>query len=1600
MFFRSLLTFVFACSFLTLGVAQEAETESADALYEAVVFPDRSLSRRLEQAARLFETGRSNEAAQLLGGVLESADAVFFMPDKLPEELLEEQPMRTLRLTVNDYIVNRIRNLPREARESYAFQFEPTARRLLDNAVRAGSLDEVQQVARKYFPTVSGASAAFLVVLSQFERGDYAAAFLTLERLRRLHPSIPDALKPVLEEMDEELKNRLQNVAEQPPPEFPRHSISEPAWLEQVGWRLPAGSSAQNASTKATAPLLEPNWTVPVFTRLFHERETDSLSRLLERGDDLYIPASQPLLVGDLLITRTFGETVAVDMNTGKRLWAVSEPEYRFPEGENVPSIHPGYNSSTLLRLFFWHNRIAQQLSSDGERLFGIDGHGFQVDSRQFARLPNIAGRGDDLRFDPGSTLTARDVRTGRVLWQVGKFPYVQKHIDSRSSMSPASRGQQANVDEMLFTEDEKTLKETWFLGAPLPLHGRLYVIGETDGVLQLFVLESQTGRLIARQAFSHVQSSITANVVRRTYPLFPSASGGIVICPTGNGLVAALDATTLVPIWCFTYAPAQATTSANRRMLNQQRMLPMMNVSEHSLRQLFAESGWQIPRMIIDGQRVLVAPPDRAALYCLDLLSGALLWEQTVSRPNALYVACIQNDKVFVVTPINLLVFDMNTGEEVATHKVRFPSALRPAGVGVHSGNQYFIPFTEGQLAVANLDEGTLTWLDTSGLAILPPVIKDVSASDDTMDDLLAATLGEVLGGQREEEWDIFSPDLVADGIFQRPIRFGNLVGIRDRFFSQSPTQIASFDQKEPLRQRAETLLHADPNDPEGLYQRGRILRAEGKLAEAIEAFRASWQSTPTPESAEALRRNLLEAMRSDYPAWAKSSQELESLAEFSDEWGMFLYVQIEGILQSGTADDLTSVLENVFAFGHDPTILIPISDDHSAQLHRALGGLIDQYIIKGNRPALRAAWEELAETFYRRLTENPGGFTKPSQISSLPSQWHRNTVQLPHEIQRWSMFVHLFRNTRAAERAKQFLREEYKRYRLPVALDLQESHAAVPEWSELSVPFVWKSGIVDVQDVPARERPTPSAQGNADKNEMDRNLNRLLDIARNPDASRFVGQQQTIPFLGASHSELAAFDYVVTPWTMGATELFLLCNDSSGQELWRLALPGARYQESRAPNVNSPSGDYAFYIKGYNNLLLLVVGTWMTAIDVSSQSEPKMLWSKTLSSTPMSREGSRNRSPDQRLAVNGVFPKKSVFVSPHVIAVWDANCVYGLDPLTGQTLWVRQVFHDNGSILGDDENVFLVFPHARKVIAVDPASGRELTDGPLPDGTAYYTFGTNIIFAERQEGTDDYALRVCDLRDLHDKRLRALQISNSLPSAILHSRLNRNVTLIQQLHRDRFLSVANWGTKSLQIHDLRTKEKLLPDSNTMLQFVSEGNLGTTMRCDVEFVEDRILVLFTRDLHIRSSEPIQLPGIPFRRIMHSQVAGVPSISIGAGKMMLFDSAGNPCWSEPTKIETIYRLWDAPDRLPVMLFAVSITSRETRSSVPTNSFATRLMAVDKRSGKFRFRKTFDEMDRPFLQMFRVIADPVAQEIIFATRSVPPEIVKARFTDEE
>lgn len=1099
---------------------------------------------------------------------------------------------RTTDRSFADLLLEEIRDIPAKGRESYTLQYETQAERLLDNAVRQGAFDEVLRVAEHYFPTDAGAQATFLVGMSQFEQGAWESAATTFQKLRRRHHGVRADASPYEPLLSltlatcllhlgrrEDARQLLDAFVERFPepklllggdrPWTPKTSgeilehlerslensepVSDADWLERTGWLLVPGTATQNPETRAGLPLLELLWSVPSLSQPVLDPQAKLLQGHVRQAREVYVPAARPILVDETLLVRGINETTAIDTRTGKRIWSAAAPAYRLPEAVRRAlrrhfrqrGLIPQYYAFAL-RILFWHDRIGNDLSSDGRAVFAVDG----LDLLPLAsyggwgamqRPLRIGNRNiEDPTTRPGNTLTARDVKTGRTLWQIGKYPYVQKVFDRIAEETERQKGKPSisetpdrprNTDEAdgddnaaardrakadgrdetdpEFSEEELFFSETWFLGAPLPLQGRLYTVAETEGVLRLLVLDAETGRLISRVPLAQTSTAFETDWLRRYYGLTPSASNGVLLCPTGLGMVVAVDATTAKPLWCFSYTTPLQNSAEIRDQFRQARYFHFGTTGDNEeFRRMFDKTGWQVPTLMVDANRVLVAPPDDPSLYCLDLETGRLLWRQAgFKRIDALYVACIRRETVYVVTPAAMLAFSMKTGKPVwdarrpdpgrapgipatptdsklddGTDRVGFPAHLKPGGVGVHNGNRYFLPFDHGVLGIVDLDRASIDWMAAPSSALAAPKGKNTPRRQPPGRERLEARpdAGDEEDGEHVGDGDEAGSLTALARSFDRTpplapssaqgIPLGNLIGIRGRFFSHAPLQVACFDQLEALRERATGLLRENPEDPEGLLQWGRIRREEGKIAEAVDLFQRSYRAKRTERAADCLRKTLLAAVRADYAEWSKAGPELESLAEFPEELGEILFVLARGALRNGDTGNLLDLLKKAFRLENDHSdVLVAVDDRLTSQLHRALGALIEREEKRNPDPSFRARLGELADSIFRESmppgTDRSDAFPVAGsrEINDRPAgqnDWGRHFTAPSPEIQRLQIFRRLFRTLPIAERADAALRDEYHRKRLLIPLESMLGAPVLGPWPRTAAasenPFV----------------------------------------------------------------------------------------------------------------------------------------------------------------------------------------------------------------------------------------------------------------------------------------------------------------------------------------------------------------------------------------------------------------------------------------------------------------------------------------------------------------------------------------------------------------
>ena len=487
-------------------------------------------------------------------------------------------------------------------------------------------------------------------------------------------------------------------------------------------------------------------------------------------------------MVNNLVLMRTASNLLAVDLVTGKRLWEVpTEDPFEAlldPPGDLPTSgymIGMPLDPSVAVRYRLWGDATFGTLSSDGQYVFAIEDLSLDLFSwvNRFAFGPTR--RGGPLDAKPYNRLAAYDLRTGKLTWHLGGSP------GDRPAGEPREHAAGKLTWHLGGSPEELGLPQagTFFLGPPLPLEGQLYVLGELKGGIQLLCLDAKTGSVAWRQQLSVVEQDRDAlqDPVRRLSGVSPSYAGGVLVCPTSNRSVVAVDPATRSLLWGYVYKrPDGSEANGLAGVFGPG---PQMMDPEPSTR-------WADSPVILAEGRVLVTPPDSAEVHCLNLINGKLLWRKP--RQDGLYLACVHQGKVILAGRRSVWALQIADGSPAWDGRtVTLPSGSSPSGTGFATGDRYFLPLSSAEVMVIDMSAGRATHSYKSRRGVVP----------------------------------------------------GNLVGSGGLIVSQRAGAVDAFHQLDALRKEVDRRLAAAANDPEALTERGEILWDEGKLKEAIASFR-----------------------------------------------------------------------------------------------------------------------------------------------------------------------------------------------------------------------------------------------------------------------------------------------------------------------------------------------------------------------------------------------------------------------------------------------------------------------------------------------------------------------------------------------------------------------------------------------------------------------------------------------------------------------------------------------------------------------------------------------------------------------------------------
>lgn len=675
-----------------------ADLGDRDAVSGVYLPTDRALSKAVGRAKERIAGHEFHEALPFLQNLLTRNEDSF----------LERTPTEREQLGLKATARQIIGELPPEGYDAYELLNGPTARRQLEAALKAGDRNGVANVVRQYFHTAAGYEATFLLAEMEADLGHRLAAAELFRDLidtpraaARFEPqlSVAAAVNCLTAGQRDAAAKLIRKLVERQPGgqvvlrgkniSLPAASADPLAWLADVvgevktvansdgDWLTLRGDATRNVQSEGGEPHLRPRWEArvvnePTIEAFLSNRAADFVQRNIVK-----IPAARPIAVGNMVIMRTAENVVAVDWQTGKRMWETRDEQEL--DTEEIPAdLAPASDHDLLatqsrpIEERTWDDSLATSLASDGKRIFLV--RGMQPAREDFAspfQVNAMFGRiGGVENMSISNQLSAYDIATqGKLVWE----------LDGGRATGP--------------------LAGAFFLGPPLAVDGMLYAMAEIRGSVYLLAIDPATGRLDWQQQLVGLEQGIALDPARRRAGATPSYSGGILVCPTAASAAIGIDLVRREFAWVYRYPREFPTPMEGRNIWQQQQMQGQI---------VRPNDQWLDNSAVIVDNRVLLTPPESSEMYCLDLRSGKLLWKHR--QGDALFVGGVDQGIVLLVGVQNVQAVRLNDGA-VAWKKesVPLPTGALPAGQGYVSQGRYFLPLSTGQIAEVEIATGSV---------------------------------------------------------------------------------------------------------------------------------------------------------------------------------------------------------------------------------------------------------------------------------------------------------------------------------------------------------------------------------------------------------------------------------------------------------------------------------------------------------------------------------------------------------------------------------------------------------------------------------------------------------------------------------------------------------------------------------------------------------------------------------------------------------------------------------------------------------------------------------------------------------------------------
>lgn len=641
---------------------------------------DRVSRSHLSAARELIAAKEYGAALDHLQQALDAGSASLVLDDK------------TYRSTA--FEANRlIGALPAPALELYERQFGEAARTALQEVDSTSSLNHLRDVSVRFRHTSAGLNALQRLAERQLDAGHFSAAAAVFREAitHRLKGGNPEARLVAMwllcwqrcgaraadaawiESTSDSFKDQVITLGGREQPLQDWLSGNSSNTIVQAGFDGPANIGVPSAHA-VWQTNIGPN---EALATLMNEGLVEAESQ----GVPL-IGNSLPVSVGDMIVARGLEGIFAIELKTGEIRWRQEYGTKRLSAETNSRRLlNDSYRDlmrETLSRRWLAQS-IEGRVSTDGTRCFAIVNTGSAIDGlehlvptrpRRLARAVAESALGRN-------SLIACDLITGERLWEV-------------EAVVPETVGRDKPMN-------------AFFCGTPLVHESQLYVVGRTDSVVQLFVLDPRSGEIVWTvplcDADSSTLQSNRGHEIDRSCTV--AARDGMMLCTTGCGVVVGVDVSTRSLRWAVPLTRDDGVTTA---------ALAPRRWSRRSS-ELWWE-GWKDSAIVAANGRSVFVTPESDSIQAIDSTTGELLWQQP--RDEGIYLASSEAGHVVVVEKFGVRRLDPTTGETAWNAIVG-----KPAGIGCYAEDNYFLPLAAGGIATIRIRDGhtTRTFRDESSV-------------------------------------------------------------------------------------------------------------------------------------------------------------------------------------------------------------------------------------------------------------------------------------------------------------------------------------------------------------------------------------------------------------------------------------------------------------------------------------------------------------------------------------------------------------------------------------------------------------------------------------------------------------------------------------------------------------------------------------------------------------------------------------------------------------------------------------------------------------------------------------------------------------------